>query len=308
MNFYFPLLGLTPSFTSERLVSTPFTLSRRLRKANLPDLSTLGAKHKLHLPFQFADALLTGCLLELCVDAPSLDVAKRHVSQLRIGLYLNGISPFIVPFAASHSSDEYAGISSRDRPSLAARLPPELQSGPKSEDIQVEMWPHELSFSFIYLEEKAHISESAFEQAAESAKTWKIIEGRQKELVAFREAAESAPMLMSASQSYLHIWCGLEALFPKVGSELAFRLSIYLAQLVDTSGDRRSYHARFKKSYDIRSKIAHGSRNSITHEEWEEAWNLLIGAGKAILIRKELPSDDALLSDLLQPSSMMIKE
>lgn len=308
MKFYFPLLGLTPSFTSERLVRAPFTLSRRLRKANLPDLSTLGAKHKLHLPFQFADALLTGCHLELCVDAPSLDVAKRHVSQLRIGLYLNGISPFIVPFAASHSSEEYAGISSRDRPSLAARLPPELQSGPKSEDIQVEMWPHELSFSFIYLEEKAQISESAFEQAAESATTWKIMEGRQKELVAFREAAESAPMLMSASQSYLHIWCGLEALFPKVGSELSFRLSIYLAQLVDATGDRRSYHSRFKKSYDIRSKIAHGSRNNITHEEWEEAWNLLIEAGKAILIRRELPSDDALLSDLLQPSSMIIKE
>ncbi|SUD85092.1 Uncharacterised protein [Stutzerimonas stutzeri] len=305
MNFYFPLLGLTPSFTSERVVSAPFTLSRRLRKANLPDLSTLGAQHKLHFPFQFADALLSECRLELCVDAPSLDVAKLHVSQLRMCLYLNGASPFSIPFAATHSSDEYAGISSRSRPELAARLPAELQSGPKSEDIQVEMWPHELSLSFIYLEEKAQISESAFQQAAESATFWKVMEGRQKELVAFREAAESAPMLMSSSQSYLHIWCGLEALFPKVGSELSFRLSIYLAQLVGASEDRRSYHSRFKKSYDIRSKVAHGSRNDMTHEEWEEGWILLVEAGKAILKHRELPSDNALLCDLLQPPGVV---
>jgi hypothetical protein len=303
MKFYLPLLGISPTFDQERVARPPFTLARRNRRANLPDLSTIGAKHKMHFPFQFADALLTGCKMELCIDASTTDEAKLQASRLRLALLLDGTTPFLIPFIASHSEEEYAGISYRDRPSLAAMAPPQMRSGPTSADISVEMWPHELSFSFVYLEERSGVSEASFERAAVMADLWRSLESKHKELTAFRETAESAPMLVSSSQSYLHIWCGLEALFPRVSSELSFRLSLYLAQLVSLVEDRGLAHKRFKASYDIRSRIAHGSRSNLTHDEWNEAWDLLVATGKAIVQRRGLPTDIALLDELLQPTT-----
>lgn len=55
------------------------------------------------------------------------------------------------------------------------------------------------------------------------------------------------------------IWVGIEALVD-VQSELRFRLSAFLAALLEPPGtDRRALYKRLQKMYDLRSKVVHGA-------------------------------------------------
>jgi len=303
MQYYFPILFLVPAFTSARVEHPPFTLVVRQRPVSTFDLATLEVHHKLHLPFQFLDVFLSRCGFEIAVDAPSLETAFLLLSQLRLNLYFTGLSPFLVPVAASHSLNEYAGINARDSEILRPKLPLEEREGLRSGEANVEIWPHELSLLCFKIAETQSLEEGAFQQAASRAIQWQTLERGRRELAAFREAVLAAPMLLSTGQSLLHMWCGLEALFPKVSTEVSFRLSLYLAQLVGGTIGRSEAYSRFRKSYDLRSKIAHGKRSEVEDKDWKGTWELIGRAGDAIIARGGLPSEEVLLEELLQSSS-----
>jgi hypothetical protein len=75
-------------------------------------------------------------------------------------------------------------------------------------------------------------------------------------------------------------------------------MALYLAQL-QASSPRQSFFKLAKEAYALRSRVAHGSYRGVTQDEWKQAWNLLRASVAAILTRKDLPSEDALLQEVL---------
>jgi hypothetical protein len=53
-------------------------------------------------------------------------------------------------------------------------------------------------------------------------------------------------------------WSGLEALF-KTNQEISFRLSLYISNFLKKGPERVEIFERLKRSYDVRSRITHGS-------------------------------------------------
>ena len=80
------------------------------------DLATLATEHNLHLPYQLMDVLLNGPA-NFKIESPNCAFKNEAVSRLelfRTMLYLNGVTPFIIPFIATHSFNDYAGINHRE--------------------------------------------------------------------------------------------------------------------------------------------------------------------------------------------------
>lgn len=299
--FYFPLLFLTPDPDLSSVASPTFALRRRLWDTSTFDLATLGTKHALHLPYQLMDILLARCNLELRIEAASCEQATDELSALLLGLYAVGVSPTIAPFVTTYSINDYSGINSRDSEVLRAKLPADMQEGLTSECGTVEAWPVHLSLHCHLIPEALSVRESQFQQAADKAKRWLEMERVTPVLRVVREAAQAAPLLPSTDQSLLHVWCAIEALFPAVSTEVSFRIALYLASLADHDGDGRDIFKSARRAYNLRSRVAHGSRRDVTKEEWQEAWHLLIGAANAIIEFGALPSEDDLLDRLLRP-------
>ena len=296
--FHFPVLFWRPAEEFDSVVEPPFALIRRKWETTVFDLATLASRHRLHLPYQLMDVLLSRCNLEIRVEAEDLGQAVERLNSLFLGAYLVGASPSLAPFATSHSVNDYSGINSRDSESLRKDLLPDLQAGPSSNDITVEAWPVQLSLQCKVLPTTLGITVGQFKLAAGKAIRWMALEAKQPALKVVRDAALAAPLLPSLDQSLLHIWCALEALFPKVTTEVSFRLALYLAQLIGPAEAREVVFQRVRKEYNIRSKVAHGSHRGITQEDWERAWQLLLDAGNAIADRDGLPAEDDLLREL----------
>jgi hypothetical protein len=301
--FHFPALFLIPEFEDDRVECGPFAVTRRLWEISTFDLATLATRHSLHLPYQVMDVLLSRCNLEISVSGQqSLEEAINRMQTFRIALYAVGASPFLVPFAASHSINEYAGINSRDSKALREKMPEEMREGITSDTSEVEAWPMELSLESVVLADSLHLSADQIKTASGIAEKWTRIKLHNQRLHAVEEIAIASPKCMPPSQSLLHIWSGLEALFPQVSVELSFRLALYLAQLISPSGEKARVFERARASYNLRSKLSHGSKSSILLEEWEVAWRLLVDAIGAILSRGGVPEEDHLLDELLSPS------
>src|SRR5260370_42645851 len=101
----------------------------------------------------------------------------------------------------------------------------------------------------------------------------------------FSDAALSTVMMGSLSQSILHMWCAIESLFPSVGAERSFRVSLYLSQLVSQGAGRRGYFEKVKKGYNTRSKIAHGAKHEASINEWKAAWEIVTDTFNALVRR-----------------------
>lgn len=300
--FYFPLLFLCPDAPwTETHHAPPFQLARRFWGTSIFDLAALASHppHKLHLPYQVVDVMLGHCNIELAVEGSDLEDATAWLSSFLLGLYSLGCSPTIAPFATNHSINVYSGINDRGVPSLKAKLPKGMQLGPSIGEIAVEAWPIQLSFSCVTLPQNISVTPAMFLEASKMAKEWRTLEARFPTLQVVRDSARVAPMLVSRDQSLLHVWCALESLFPKVATEVSFKVALYLAQL-QSSTPRVEFHKLAKKGYDIRSKVAHGSLRNITFEQWRQAWDILLTSVRAILERRDLPSEDALLQEILQ--------
>lgn len=300
-SYYFPLLFLKPEASFISAIQSPFHLTPRRWSTSTFDLATLATKHRLHLPYQLMDVLLGQCNLELQVDAVDRETAVESLSAILLGLYMHGVSPTLAPFVTTHSINEYSGINSRDSDLLRADLPAELKEGLTSETAKVEAWPVNLSLQCLVDPSGFIVSESLFQKAATKAIKWLECESLQPALRVIRDAAQAAPMLVSSDQAVLHVWCALEALFPKVNTEVTFRVALYLAQLSSALGGRQDYFHRVRKAYNLRSRIAHGSERHVKTADWLDTWGLLMDAGNAIVHRGRIPSEDELLQELLAP-------
>jgi hypothetical protein len=94
---------------------------------------------------------------------------------------------------------------------------------------------------------------------------------------------------------------GWNPIFPKVQSEVSFRLALYLAQLQSPLGDRQDFFHRAKRSYGDRSKVAHGGviKPKGGMDPWSEAWSILTHTVRAILVRRNIPTEEELIQELL---------
>ena len=208
------------------------------------------------------DLFLSRCNMELRFeDRDSRNGADQAFQAFRIGMYCSGVSPFLSPFVATHSINEYSGINSRDSEVLRSNLPMAMQEGLKSDTGTVEAWPLELSFQCSIIPESLKISNDVFALAVQKAGTWLALLSSSQNLSALAEATVAAPTLGNLPQSLLHIWSALESLFPSVSSEVSFRLALYIAQLVSTGPSRLAYYEAVRVAYNVRSQIAHGTKN-----------------------------------------------
>jgi hypothetical protein len=296
--FHFPALFLVPDFVEEAVSSGRFRLVRRLWQTSTFDLATLATKHTLHLPYQVMDVFLGRCHSEIGIEAADLKEATERLQALRLGLYSEGISPFIIPFVTTYSVNDYSGINSRDSESLRMTLPEGLRDGLTTETGRVEAWPVELSFQCAVVGDWLKVTSKVFARAAERAEEWVKIATAHESAGAFGHAVLSAPLVFPQEQSVLHMWCAVESLFPSVTTELSFRIALYMAQLAADGQARRSYFERVKKGYNVRSKIAHGAKQAVTGEEWREAWGFLIDALNSIFTSKMVPKEEAILDGL----------
>jgi hypothetical protein len=298
--FFYPLLFLTPGFDGELIDCPPFRLARRKWETSTFDLATLATKHKLHLPYQAMDVFLSHCNMELGVSGKgSLAEANEAFQTLRMALYSSAVSPFLCPFVTTYSINDYSGVNSRDSEGLRAKMYPGMEIGLTSDAGTLEAWPLELSFQCAVVSDNLSVTEGCFRTAALNAAVWERMLARSPQLRAVRDAVLAAPTLGNQGQSLLHIWSGLEALFPSVSTEVSFRIALYIAQLTSGGSDRLSRYESVRAAYGIRSKIAHGAKNSTTKEEWVQAWGILMNCLNALERRQSFPSEQELLRELL---------
>jgi hypothetical protein len=299
-DYFFPALLIVPEFDAMGIEHDRYSLAKRRWSTSIFDLATLATKHRLHLPYQVMDVFLARCHSEICVrERPSLESAVDSLKSLKLALYGSGISPFVTPFGTTHSINEYSGINSRDSETLRQEMPIQMQTGLKSDEATLEAWPVDLSFECVVLQEGARVTESDFATSCDKATRWLSMIEINDTLRAFSDAALSSAMMSSLSQSIMHMWCAIESLFPSVSTELSFRVSLYLAELISQGSARREYFESVRKSYNVRSKIAHGAKHDASFDEWKAAWEIVMGAFNAIVAHGVLPSEDALLADLL---------
>jgi hypothetical protein len=300
---YYPLLFLIPDFPEWEIEVYPFRIMKRGSwETGLVYFATLMAGHKLHpsesghkihFPSEMMESLLSNCHVELrLVRQLTHEEANATFQDFRLGLYASGLSPFIAPFVTTHSINKYSRIK---KPTPALILDLKSQN-----NIRFEAWPIELSLECIILNESLRISESILSSAATKASCWKRLSIEEPLLRVVEDIIIFAPKLLSLDQSLLHLWSGLEALFPGVGTELSFRIAMYLAQLISPKSDRLICFERIRDAYSLRSKIVHGSRRGISLEEWHGVWSILMDAVNAIIMRGELPTEKKLLAELLE--------
>ena len=302
-DFFYPLLFLTPSFEGDAIECSPFRIERRKWETSTFDLATLATRHKLHLPYQVMDVLLSRCNMELGISGKrSLADANEAFQTLRLALYSSGVSPFLCPFVTSYSINDYSGINSRDSEFLRAKMHPGMETGLTSDVGMVEVWPLELSFKCIVVPDCLALTNASFNTAVQKAAIWKQLLARFPQLKAVMNATLAVPTLGDQGQSLLHIWTGLEALFPSISTEVSFRIALYIAQLTSSETARFPHYEAVRAAYGIRSKVAHGAKTSITKEEWNQAWKILMDCLNALQQRKCLPTEQELLAELLVDS------
>jgi hypothetical protein len=293
-----------PDFDDPVIDVEGFRLHRREWGVTTFDLATLATKHKLHVPYQLMDVYLNGPTnFEIEVSgSQSREEAIASLDCFRAMLYLNGVTPFIMPFIATHSLNAYAGINSRDSESLKEKLPGKLKFGINSKTATVEVWPYELSLTIYAVRTAKSVTAELAGIAARQVQKIRMLEQLHSELIAVRYALTTAPQITDLGSSLLHLWTGLESLFPKVGAEVSFRISLLIAELASPLKPAASTYKIARRSYTHRSNAAHGNLKKIGHKEWCEAWELLCISLLAVIHRGHLPDEDALINSMLARS------
>lgn len=298
---FFPLLFLTPDIEGDELRSQEYVLVKRLWDVSIFDLYSLEAKmHPLRIPVGLLQLFFERTNLEISVVANSPDDAFDDLNRLRAMFYADGLAPTLSPIATNVSLNSIAGVNARSSGRISD-LAEELREGLTDSSTSVEGWPHELSLMCVRGDLSLlsnTVSGQMFETATQDARAWRAIEGAQPRTRSIRHAIVNAPLMPDLGSSILHIWQALEALF-KVSTEIRFRNALLLAELCADIEDRSATYENAKKSYVDRSKIAHGSAADVSMEQWMRAWQLIRNAVKAIRLRGQLPSEDALTTQML---------
>ena len=217
-------------------------------------------------------------------------------------LYAHGLAPFSVQLVTNYSINEYAGINSRKSASGRELMPEGMRDGITTKTATVEVWGSPY-FAMPHVSSKLsrRLDPTAFISAAEATSKWSSICSRYSICKLFTDVLIAAPSMPSVSQSLLHMWTGLEALFPNVQAELSFRLALYLAQLQKTNGNRAMFFERARLSYRDRSTVAHGSqlKKKGKRDSWLATWLIMAETAQAIIKRDGVPSEEELVKELL---------
>lgn len=300
-SFYFPASGIVPQFEERSIEAGEFGLHRRLWKTTTFDFATLGARHRIHFSWQLMDAFLGSANCELVIKSSDVEEGREKARLFQAMLYLEGASPFIMPFVTNYSVNQYTGINSRDSPtSFDKDMPQELRTGLTSSTGTVEAWLHDPSFQSFSVPDRITVSASVIERAAENATRWVALESAHSELKAARLAFVLAPSIPHIGASVIHLWHGIEALFPGVSSEVSFRLSLLVAQLCRDLESPKATYKRARVNYSHRSAVAHGRLKSVGQPEWTETWELMRMCLRSVLNRGTLPTDEELLESALK--------
>lgn len=264
--------------------------------------------HEIRVEYQLADVLAHGCNMEFAMEADDIDDARQRFRAFYAMLLLNGVPPFFAPFICSHSINDFSNVSAPPLPPSdprAARVTA-LRTGVERVEMQ---WnePH-LGSLHTPVGARSAVRKDDFRRAAKDAAAWSTLSIADAPTLMLQETLISAPQIRSHGQSIMQMWSGLESLFPKVNAELSFRLALYLAQFVRSSGDRRPYFERIRSAYKVRSDIAHGSNRRANlrteQEEWTDAWGILTDVARATMARGGVPTEATLTAELLGgPSS-----
>lgn len=300
-SYFFPCLALLPGDLPPIVETAQIVLRRREWETTTFDFATLGASHNLRFSWHLLEVFLNACHLEIEIrNVPDFLHAQERVRILQVMLYLQSVSPFIIPVGMTHTLRDYSGLNYRDSTAMRGNLPLELQSGFVSADGKIEGWLHEPTFQSIIVGMERTVSAQAFTDAVHAAECWTELEAAHPPLKAARLALQTAPAIPDLSSSLLHIWQGIEALFPRVSTEVSFRLGLLMSQLcAPVRNDRLKTYEEAKRSYGRRSQAAHGSGDKLAHRDWVIAWDLLILSLSACLQREGLPNEEALTRELL---------
>jgi hypothetical protein len=299
-SYFFPALSLVPAFDEATLDFEIFAVHRRRWTTSTFDLATLATKHKLHIPYQLMDIYLASCNLEIEYKrAEECSEAADCVQVIRALLYLDGITPFVMPFVATHSVNEYSGINERDSTYFSKKFPDALRAGLTSETGTVEAWPLDLTLRLIRSSGSSDTTSEVWAETASRFQLWKSLESAFPVINLVRRLINSAPMIPDLGASILEIWQGIESLFPTVTAEVSFRIALLVSQLCAPIRNPGATYKETKRKYGIRSKIVHGSSSKINGEDWEGAWLTLCSSLRAVIERGKLPSEEELLSELL---------
>jgi hypothetical protein len=303
--FFFPCMGIdAPMLERHFMMNNEWSVAKRLWPTTPFDIATLAVKHRLHLHRGLMEAFLGGVNCEIAIGGvDNHRAASDRARLLQAMLYLESVAPFIMPFAATHSINEYSGINSRDSSALIEALPEGLRDGITSATSTVEVWPHELTLHYIKVQSGRVVTVEAVDAAVNSAAIWRGMESAQPLIKVARLALLTAPTIPDIGSSLLHIWQGIESLFPNVQMEVSFRISLLIAQLASGLASAKETYGQAKKSYNDRSKVAHGNLKSIGMGNWLEAWNLLKLCLKSIATRRKLPNENELMVELLEERS-----
>jgi hypothetical protein len=280
-------------------------VSVRLREwsAGIFDWAVLATKHDLRVEYQLADVLTSGVGAEMAVEALDLERAKHRLRRLRALMAIAGVQPFFMPFVGSHSIDDFSNISAPASHPDESRQQRAERINSVEEKVRVELLDFELSSAPV--PDPVRLDQGILEQVMQWERTWQNLTFAHPEVRVLDGALRASPAIQPLSQAVLHVWTCLENLFPEVQSEVRFRMGLNLAQLLGDE-DRLATYESIRRSYNARSRIAHGSMLSddAVRSAWDEAWALLRKAAISILRRQGLPTETQLMIELMSTRRM----
>jgi hypothetical protein len=297
MKYYFPVCQLLPGDGVDDVKIESISIVKRRWGVSFFDLATLAVGHDLKMPYELMNVYFQSCNMEVCLEASSLDDAYIHYKCLRALFYARGLSPYISPCVMSHSLNEIAGINTRDSKILKSDYE-ELNEGITSKDTKVEIYPLDLGLQMHALSEReSHVLSKTMliNSAWDSIKILKIYRAT-PEIRNIIDGLIAAPKIEVLGQSLLHIWTILESLFPTVQTEVSFRLALYISCMV--FGKSKELFYEVKKSYNVRSRVAHGSARGVSYEEWKRAWNILRLVSGGIMHRGMVPTEEMIIDTI----------
>jgi hypothetical protein len=303
--YVFPCIGLKLAEGDKATSGRGINLIAAKNIPSIFDFATLGGSHSTHVDFQLLHPFLRAYNSEIEITiADQYSDAQDFIKLTQLMFYIQGWPPFLIPFGLSHSLNEISGINSRDSEILVHKLPENMRNGLRTAEHQVETWLHEPSLYWIgrrdFHAEPDQVRDEQFVWIVDQVFRWINLESKQPELRAARNALLTAPMILDVGSSLLHIWQGIESLFPEIHAEVVFRISILISELAHKQHSPLQTWKKVRRSYGARSKVAHGSSGIVKSEDWKEAWDLLCLCLIAVRERGKMPREVELLEELLK--------
>lgn len=231
-SYFFPCLTLAPGDLPPMVETSHALLRRRQWETSTFDFATLGASHALHFSWHLLDVFLNACHLEIEIrGAADFAQAQERVRVLQVMLYLQWVSPFIMPVGMTHALRDYSGLNHRDSTTMRPKLPLELQSGFVSADGKIEGWLHEPTFQSITVGGERTVSAKAFADAANAAERWTALEAAHQPLKAARLVVAHVLNLVEAGDRIADVARIFERFLP-----LLWKCELALGQVVAVFG------------------------------------------------------------------------